>query len=298
MRSGLFILATGALVITQAASARIVSRQELIKTVNDLKGVNGVIESEIDVTRGRCMNQAARKKNIDDTLASFSSQVTQINNTIASVTAERAPHLTALNNAKSLIAHKISEIATLDGRIRNLGRDSAREQELKTEKAQKEQQKLQKAASQIALRNQFDTWEDQGNNKRVLDNAHVKLAGNPNAVLTANERLAIDYETRFNSADEALTEALQALSTRISAINTELANIAVADGRTLTQLRTDRDSAMGVLRDNERIRDREAPQVAQFNVRLKGLQGNIAQLTGVRPAEPINSDCALLLQTQ
>ena len=298
MRSGLFILATGALVITQAASARIVSRQELIKTVNDLKGVNGVIESEIDVTRGRCMNQAARKKNIDDTLASFSSQVTQINNTIASVTAERAPHLTALNNAKSLIAQKISEISTLDGRIRNLGRDSAREQELKTEKAQKEQQKLQKTASQIALRNQFDTWEAQGNNSRVLDNAHVKLAGNPNAVLTANERLAIDYETRFNSADEALTEALQALSTSISAINTELANIAVADGRTLTQLRTERDSAMGVLRDNERIRDREAPQVAQFNVRLKGLQGSIAQLTGFRPAEPINSDCALLLQTQ
>jgi chromosome segregation ATPase len=298
MRSGLFILATGALVITQAASARIVSRQELIKTVNDLKGVNGVIESEIDVTRGRCMNQAARKKNIDDTLASFSSQVTQINNTIASVTAERAPHLTALNNAKSLIAQKISEISTLDGRIRNLGRDSAREQELKTEKAQKEQQKLQKTASQIALRNQFDTWEAQGNNSRVLDNAHVKLAGNPNAVLTANERLAIDYETRFNSADEALTEALQALSTSISAINTELANIAVADGRTLTQLRTERDSAMGVLRDNERIRDREAPQVAQFNVRLKGLQSSIAQLTGFRPAEPINPDCTLLLQTQ
>jgi len=298
MRSGLFILATGALVITQAANARILSRQELIQTAKDLKRVNGVIESESDLTKLRCRNQADRKKNIDDTLASLSAQVTQINNTIASVIAERAPHLTALNNAKSMIAQKTSEIATLDGRIRNLGIDSAREQELRTEKAQKEQQKLQKEASQIALRRQFDTWEAQGNNGRVLDSAHVKLAASPPGRLTQNEQLAINYETGFNSADEALTVALQALGTRISAINTELENIAVADGRTLTQLRTDRESAMGVLRDNERIRDREAPQVAQINARLKGLQGSIAQLTGFRPAEPINPDCTLLLQTQ
>lgn len=298
MKVSLILLSVGTAFVCDNANARILSRAEVNKMINALKSVNEVIENEVDSTRQRCRNQAARKTHIDETLAQFGTRATAINNQIASVSAERAPRLIALNNAKSVIAQKKSEISTLEGRIRNLGRDSDRESELRSELARKRQNKQNKVQEQIRKRSVFDQWEELGNNRRILNGALEKLAANPNAVLNANERAAVNYEREFNVADNSLTEEIQTLTARIGAIVTELANIAVADGRTLAQLQADKRTAENALREAERARDREIPQVAEFNREIRQHQARLALVTGLRPVEPINADCSLLLQTQ
>jgi len=292
-----FILTSVAL-FSGSSEGRVLSRAELAQTLQDLATVNAVIESESDITRKRCENQGVREGNIRETLASLNSQSATLNTQLQTAIADRAPHLTALNNAKTVIATKASEIRDLELRIANLGRNSARESELLDEKTAKVREKGSKEQEQRALRNGFDQWEREGNNGRILDAALAKLAQNPNAQLTLNERNAVALEAAFNRDDNALSEAIQTLSVRIDAINTELANINTVDNRTLAELRGTKTAAELAKSNAEAVKSTKEPQVARFDKQIRDLRAQIAGLTGFRAAEPINPDCALIRQTQ
>ena len=298
MSSKRALIAVGLVFLSSQAQARVLSRAELAKTIRDVAKVNKVIEKESDIVRGRCINQGIRDTNIRETLASLNSQAANLNTQLQAAIASRAPHLTALNNAKAVVATKASEIRDLELRIANLGRNSARESELIEEKTAKTRQKSVKIQEQNSLRHQFDVWEAQGNNGRILDAALVKLAQNPNAQLTQNEKNAVAREAAFNRDDNALSEAIQTLTVRIIAINAELADIDGADSRTLAQLQEAKAAAEVAKANAEAIKRTKEPQVAAFEKQIRNLRALIAGLTGFRPAEPINSDCALLRQTQ
>lgn len=292
-----FVITSLAL-LSGSSEGRVLSRAELAQTIRDLATVNAVIERESDIVRQRCVNQGARDTNIRETLASLNSQSATLNTQLQTAIADRAPHLTALNNAKTFIATKASEIRDLELRIANLGRNSARESELLDEKTAKVREKGSKEQQQRALRNGFDQWESEGNNGRILDAALAKLAQNPNAQLTLNERNAVAREADFNLRDNALSEAIQTLSVRIDAINTELDNINTVDNRTLAELRGTKTAAELAKSNAEAVERTEKPQVVRFNERIRALRAQIAGLTGFRAAEPINPDCALIRQTQ
>jgi len=279
------------LLLTNYSFAEGLTSGQVRQYLEDMKNSNTFIKSESMIVERRCTRQRTREKAIQSALGQFDSQVKELQGKIEKAEADQKPFEDALNKAKKDLADSTAEIASIQRKLLMLGRPDEQLAVLQKEKRAKTDEKASKQTAQRKLQDDFDKWEDAGDNGRILDEALKKMGeGTAFEKLSPIEQDVVRRHQDFRTKNEDLFEEIQGLEAQLLKIDKDIKDLADKKGQDKRTLEAKLGVEQTKQTDASKAIKTNKPEVDKFARAKAGFQASINRRSGFRKV-PVSEYC-------
>ena len=239
-----FLALSSLLIVSDQTHAQNAGRPGTLQIIEDMKKVNGAIQSEFRTVGLRCLNQRARKKWVDADVAKQAPALAKLIADKAAADATLALVARDLKTAQNAAGAAASAINAIDVQLRD--RNLAGARQIAAIEAQISQAVAEKEVAADLLDQENDSWEKWkkiGTNDDDLDEAANRQFNNK--PLTVRDR-----------------EVLAALSRHLTAADTLEARGIQAENQVAAFLRTRQDAQNGLRQSVEQLKQQKDQKLA------------------------------------